>query len=171
MKKMIVSLFAYSLIVLIVFSYTACKREKQENDSFSVAFLTDIHLQPERDAVKGFSQALDTVNMLNPDFIITGGDLILDALAQSYGRADSLNNLFHEVIRRAKMPVYNTMGNHDIYGINLEKSKADPDHPEYGEKMFEKRFGKSYYSLTHKGWKFMILNLRYSPRVTSYFPI
>ena len=149
MKKMIFCLFAVNLAVLIVFSHAACKREKQEKDSFSVAFLTDIHLQPERDAVKGFRQALDTVNILSPDFIITGGDLILDALAQSYGRADSLNNLYQEVIKRAKMPVYNTMGNHDIYGINLERSKADPNHPEYGKKMFEKRYGQSYYCLLY----------------------
>ena len=30
--------------------------------------------------------------------------------------------------------------------------------PEYGEKMFEKRLGHSYYSFEHKGWKFMIIN-------------
>ena len=55
------------------------------------------------------------------------------------------------------MPVHNTMGNHEIYGI-YKKSGADSLHPEYGEKMFEKRLGKSYYSFEHGGWKFMILN-------------
>jgi hypothetical protein len=55
------------------------------------------------------------------------------------------------------MPVYNTMGNHEIYGI-YKKSGADPKHPEYGEKMYEKRLGKSYYTFNYKGWKFMILN-------------
>lgn len=55
------------------------------------------------------------------------------------------------------MPVHNTMGNHDIYGI-YSLSGADPKHPDYGEKMFENRIGKSYYSFNHKGWKFMILN-------------
>jgi hypothetical protein len=55
------------------------------------------------------------------------------------------------------MPVFNTMGNHEIYGI-YEVSGADTTNPEYGEKMFEKRLGKLYSSFDHKGWKFMILN-------------
>ena len=61
--------------------------------------MTDIHIQPEENAVAGFTQALDSVNKLNPDFILTGGDLIMDALGQSYGRADSLYNLYMEVIK------------------------------------------------------------------------
>jgi len=91
------------------------------------------------------------------DFVITGGDLIADALAQTYGYADSLYNLYEEVVQKIDAPVYNTMGNHEIYGI-YEKANADPDHPEYGEKIFETRLGASYYSFDHNGWKFMIIN-------------
>ena len=53
MKKTIFNLVLVKLVVLIaVFIYTGCKNEKREKDSFNVTFLTDIHLQPERDAVK-----------------------------------------------------------------------------------------------------------------------
>ncbi len=145
------------LMVSLLLTDSGCKREKEYKDAFSVAFMTDVHLQPERNAVEGFKQALDTVNSLAPDFIITGGDLIMDALGQRYGRADSLYNLYRDVVSMAKMPVYNTMGNHEIFGI-YRKSGADPANPEYGEKMFEKRIAKPYYSFTHKGWKFMIIN-------------
>jgi len=89
--------------------------------------------------------------------VITGGDLIMDALGQSYGRADSLYKLYMGLQDNFNMPVYNTMGNHDIFGI-YEKSGVDKDHPEYGEKMFESRLGKRYYSFEHKGWHFMILD-------------
>ena len=57
--------------------------------SFSFVFCTDIHVEPERNAVQGFTQAIDTINKLQPAFVITGGDLIMDALGQSYERADS----------------------------------------------------------------------------------
>lgn len=124
---------------------------------FSFVFLTDIHLTPARNAVPGFRQAIESINALHPDFAITGGDLIMDALAQKYSRADSLYDLYQALVRDFNMPVYNTMGNHDIYGI-YKKSGADPQHSEYGEKMFEKRLGKSYYAFDHKGWKFMVLN-------------
>jgi 3',5'-cyclic AMP phosphodiesterase CpdA len=81
----------------------------------------------------------------------------MDALGQSYSAADSLYNLYLETVKNLKMPVYNTLGNHEIYGIYKE-SGADSLNPEYGEKMFEMRMGKSYYSFSHKGWKFIVLN-------------
>lgn len=150
-------LTAKLVITFIIILASGCREKNKEKDSFNVAFMTDIHLQPEQNAVKGFTQALDTVNKLKPDFIITGGDLIMDALGQSYGRADSLYNLYSEVIKKSECQVYNTMGNHEIYGI-YTISGADPANPEYGEKMFEKRLGQTYQSFDHKGWKFMIIN-------------
>jgi len=119
--------------------------------------MTDVHLTYEKDAVPGFNQAIKTVNELKPDFVIMGGDLIMDALGQRYSLADSLYNLYNETVKNFTMPVFNTMGNHEIYGI-YSRSGADPLNPEYGEKMFEKRIGESYKSFMHKGWKFMILN-------------
>ena len=155
-RPSLLSMNFFVIILTISLSLAGCNK-KSKQDSFSFAFITDIHLQPERNAVQGFLKAIDTINYLNPDFVITGGDQIMDALGQRYGRADSLYDLYQETVKALKMPVYNTMGNHDIYGI-YSRSGADPKHPDYGEKMFENRIGKSYYSFDHKGWKFMILN-------------
>jgi 3',5'-cyclic AMP phosphodiesterase CpdA len=124
---------------------------------FTFAFLTDIHLQPELRAMEGFQMAVDKVNELNPDFVITGGDLIMDALGVSYERADSLYDLYLASESGFKMPVYNTLGNHEIYGLYKE-SGSDTTHMEYGKKMYEKRLGKRYYSFDHKGWHFIILD-------------
>lgn len=162
MKKNSITRFilksSISLILSFFLLFIGCKKEKSvKEETFGVAFLTDIHLQPEKKAVEGLTQALDSVNNLKPDFIITGGDLIMDALGVSYGRADSLYRLYQETIKKSNSPVYNTMGNHEIYGI-YDKAEADPEGEEYGEKMFEKRFGESYYAFEHKGWKFFIIN-------------
>jgi len=124
---------------------------------FSFAFLTDIHLQPERNATEGFRAAIDKVNELNPDFVITGGDLIMDALGVSYGRSDSLYNLYIEMAEGFNMPVYNTLGNHEIYGW-YEMSGADRDHEEFGKKIFENRLGKRFRTFEYKNWKFIILD-------------
>lgn len=48
------------------------------------------------------------------------------------------------------------------------ESGADTLNPEYGEKMFEKKMGKSYYTFNHKGCKFMVLNSIEDTRKTSY---
>ncbi|OFX26823.1 MAG: hypothetical protein A2041_06445 [Bacteroidetes bacterium GWA2_31_9b] len=157
MKHLLLKVIVISLVAISTFSSCENKSGNKEKDSFSFVFITDIHLQPEKNATIGFKQAIDSINKLNPDFVLTGGDQIMDALGQSYQRSDSLYNLYNDLSKEFKMPVYNTIGNHDIYGI-YSKSGADKNHPEYGIKMFEKRIGKTYYSFIHKGWKFMALN-------------
>ncbi|MCK4466208.1 MAG: metallophosphoesterase [Bacteroidales bacterium] len=161
MKKSSFSKFAVILSISL-FLITSCRNEKpgSENSSentFSFAFLTDIHLQPEKNAVEGFQQAIDTLNKLKPDFVITGGDLIMDALAQTEGRADTLYNLYLEAIKEIDMPIYNTIGNHELFGI-YEKSGIDPSHELYGDKMFINRIGEKHYAFNHKGWRFYILD-------------
>ena len=147
--------FLYSLILL--FGCQSGKVKLDKENEFSFVFMTDIHVQPEKNATQGFRQAIDSVNKLNPDFVITGGDLVMDALGQNYERADKLYHLYTDCLKNFKMPVYNTMGNHEIFGI-YKKSGVEKSHPEYGEKMYENRLAKRYYSFDHKGWHFMILD-------------
>jgi predicted phosphodiesterase len=148
MKNQISLIRTILAAIIIVLFLSGCNRNKQSSEEFSFVFMTDIHLTDERRAVE---------NNLKPDFVITGGDLIMDALGQRYSRADSLYNLYLNTVKEFKMVVHNTMGNHEIYGI-YSKSGADHSNPQFGEKMFETRIGESYYSFDHKGWKFMILN-------------
>ena len=128
-----------------------------DTGGFSFIFMTDIHLQPELEAPAGFGRAIDSVNALAPDFVITGGDLIMDALGEGYGRADSLYALYDSMQGLLGMPVHNTIGNHEIFGI-YEESNVPADHPEYGKRMYETRIGPRYYSFDHKGWHFMVLD-------------
>jgi len=46
-------------------------------------FMTDVHVAPERHATEGFLQAIDTINKLAPDFVISGGDNILKLISFS----------------------------------------------------------------------------------------
>lgn len=152
---------AFALIGALLIFLSACTpktdAKKEEVESFSFAFMTDIHLQPERNAIDGFRLSIAEVNYLKPDFVITGGDLVMDVLGVSYDRADSLYDLYDKEIQALEMPVYNTMGNHEVFGL-YEKSGIDPSHPEYKFGMFEQRIGEIYYSFDYKGWHFMILN-------------
>lgn len=143
--------------LLLALLCSGCCRKSTETTEWSFVFMTDIHLQPELQAVEGFSRAIDSVNARRPDFVVTGGDLIMDALEVGYGRADSLYNLYLETARRFQVPVHNTMGNHEIFGL-YNSSGGEPDHPEYGKQMFENRIGPRYYSFHHKGWHFLILD-------------
>ena len=144
-------------MILVGCNQPSSKTAVNEEDEFSFAFLTDIHLQPERGAEAGFQWAIREVNNLQPDFVITGGDLVMDVLNQSYGRSDSLYNLYEELSGKFEMPVYNTMGNHENFGWQRNEEGIE-QHPEYGKAMFEQRIGPRYYSFDHKGWHFIILD-------------
>jgi len=142
------------VFIALILSYMGCERRAVE---FSFAYLTDIHVQPELNATKGYKKPIDVVNELNPEFVITGGDLIMDALGVPYERADMLYSLYNQTTRAFKMPVYNTIGNHEIFGLYV-MSGVDTNHPKYYKKLYEDRVGKRYYSFDYKGWHFMLLD-------------
>ncbi len=153
--------FTTSLTIVFIALFTTILQKpltaQSKAENFSFAFMTDIHVQPEKNAEKGFLQAIQSVNKLKPDFVITGGDLIMDALGQKQSRADSLYQIYMNCSKSFKMPVYNTIGNHEVFGL-YTSSGISPEHPLYGKKMFEKYLGKCYYSYNHKGWHFMVLD-------------
>ena len=157
--KNIIYLLSFAFIIVFNYSCVSQKTDKSltvADSTFSMVFMTDIHLQPELNAIEGFRKAMDSINKLKPNFVITGGDLIMDALAQNHSRADSLYDLFNHEIKRLTVPVYNSIGNHELFGV-YEKSGIDTMDAMYGNKMFLQRIGKTYYSFKFKQWKFFVL--------------
>lgn len=142
-------------ILSLLLIYAACGSSSRPD--FTFVFMTDIHLQQEKKAVEGFTKTIEKVNKLKPAFVITGGDLIMDALEATYEQADKLYNLYVETAGKLEMPLHQAPGNHEIFGL-YEKSGVDPAHPEYGKKMFARRIGKTYHSFDYKGWHFMVLD-------------
>lgn len=149
----------FAVIMAVTFLHSTCifAQTKKDTESFQFAFLTDIHIKPESGAPKAFSIAIDSVNKLKPDFVLTGGDLVFDVMRGNQKRSDSLFNLYKKLSAGFKMPVYNCIGNHELFGI-YEESDVDSTHPDYKWGMYERHLGKSWYSFIHKGWKFFVLN-------------
>lgn len=144
------------VVFVLIFTGVFCS---QTGYDFSFVFMTDIHVQPEKKAAEGLKKAIDRINVISPDFVITGGDLVMDALAQKFERADNLYKLYDKTMKDLLVPVYNTIGNHEHFGW-YEKSGVEPSHPEYGKKMFKNRLGngKTYFSFAHDGWHFLLLD-------------
>ena len=116
--------------------------------SFSFAFLTDIHLKPE--TVDAFRMVIDTVNNMDIDFVLTGGDMVYDVLRGNQSKADSLFALYKTESSKFNVPVHNCIGNHELFAIYKE-SPEDSLHPDYKYGMYERHLGKTYYSFDHKG--------------------
>jgi 3',5'-cyclic-AMP phosphodiesterase len=145
----------------ILLGFSCADFHQADEQSFRFVFMTDIHVQPELAGDEGFKQAIETVNNLDPkpEFIITGGDLIMDACKQNYERADSLYTMYSELCKNFTMPVYNGIGNHELFGL-FEVSGVQTDHPDYAKEIFKKRLGQgtTYRSFNHMGWHFVQLD-------------
>jgi len=128
---------------------------------FRFVHFTDPHIQPELGATEGVHAAVKKVLSLRPrpDFILLGGDHVMDVLATSRARADLQFNLLAEALKPLGVPTYSTIGNHDVYGWSKTSPVTESD-PLYGKRMFEERVihGPSYYTFDHKDWRFVVLD-------------
>lgn len=115
-----------------------------------------MHLDFNDSTLQYFDNAIKTINKLNPDFIVTGGDNIKDATQPRESYADSLYSLYLSQIKRFNMPVYTGIGNHEVFGVN--NLNIETENPLYGKKMYESKIGRRYYTFSHKGWKFFMVD-------------
>ena len=124
---------------------------------FTFLFLTDTHLQPELNAAVGCDMAFNKARAIKSDFVIQGGDHVFDSLGVPKDRASSLFDLYAKTEQDLALKIHHTIGNHDCFGIYSASGASETD-PLYGKKMFEERFGKTYYSFDHKGVHFIVLD-------------
>jgi 3',5'-cyclic AMP phosphodiesterase CpdA len=105
--------------------------------------------------------AVKKVLSLNPrpEFVITGGDHVMDANKVGPDRAKLQFDLLAEALKPLEMPVYNTVGNHDAFGWS-NMGPGSGKYPGYGKRMFEERVarGPIYRSFDFGGWHFIILD-------------
>jgi len=130
-------------------------------EGFRFAHLADIHVQPALRADEGFRACMAAVHRLKPrpDFILTGGDLVMDVLGAREQSAKMLFDLYTGICKDSDISLYHCVGNHDAFGWS-PKAKVSPDHVSYGKKMVMERLGlpKTTYSFDHKGWHFCVVD-------------
>lgn len=128
--------------------------EQGKAESFRIAHLTDIHIQPELKGNEGFRKCMSVVHELKPrpDLILTGGDLVMDSMATEETRVRMLWDLYKGITKDSDIPVRHGIGNHDVFGICTEKVARD--NPQFGKKMFQDQLEleRTTYSFDHKGW-------------------
>jgi 3',5'-cyclic-AMP phosphodiesterase len=125
--------------------------------SFDFIFFTDTHIEPELSAATGCAMCFKKIHSLNADFAIQGGDHVFDVLGVDQHRADSLYDLYAKTEQDLGMKVHHTIGNHDVWGI-YSRSGAGPADGGYGKRLYEDRFGNTYYALDHEGHHFVVLD-------------
>lgn len=122
-------------------------------DRFSFIHASDTHIDSlNLPRMERFRKMADS---LNADFVIISGDLIRDALRVSEPTARDYYELYLSEIRKFKMPVFSAVGNHELFGIERDKSLVSQEHPLYGKNMFRHYLGPNYYSFNFGGLHFV----------------
>jgi 3',5'-cyclic AMP phosphodiesterase CpdA len=136
--------------------------EEGKRSSIKVAFLTDVHVKPAEVAEAGMRKAFRHVNALKnqPNFIINGGDAIMDALAADKAKTQEQWDVWNKIIgEENRLPIYHVIGNHDVWGWQVKDESIKTD-PLYDKAWAVKQHGMSnrYYAFQKKGWKFIVLD-------------
>lgn len=104
-----------------------------------------------RSGLKVLRQAVQDTNLLDPDFVLTVGDLI-----QGYNRPQQWKQQaseFRRIMERLNRPWFPVAGNHDVYW-DLKDSGRPVEHH---EKNYELTFGPLWYAFEHKNTGFIVL--------------
>ena len=123
---------------------------------FTFVHASDTHIAP---ASVGRTRRLRTVaDSMRPAFLLIAGDLVRDALRVPEAEATSYYDLFMRELGQFTTPAWTVPGNHEIFGIEQDKSGVEATHPLFGRKMYHRYLGPDYYSFTFGGVHFVGLN-------------
>jgi len=136
--------------------------EKEKTKTIRFAHLTDIHVKPGLVPETGMAKALQHVQQLNSkvDFIMNGGDSIMDALEADKQKTQIQWDLFHTILQRENsLPVYHCIGNHDIWGWFVKENKPAVE-KQYGKEWVQEtlQMKNRFYSFTKNRWHFIVLD-------------
>ncbi len=126
------------------------------------AFISDIHVRPGEIPEAGMAKALKHIQQLKPkvNFIINGGDAIMDSLDADKQKTQIQWDLFQTILKNENsLPIYHCIGNHDIWGWFIKENKPETD------RLFGKvwvvetlQMKNRFYSFTKGNWHFIVLD-------------
>jgi 3',5'-cyclic-AMP phosphodiesterase len=138
------------------------ERSKQKR-SVRFAHMTDMHIEPKRNAPAGLTAALKHIEALpdRPDMIITGGDNVMDSLPCDDNWAGVQFSLVKQLFKdNTSLPVKFCIGNHDVWGWDKKNSKTTGDEPFWGKKrpVHEFNLPNRYYAFDQGAWRIILLD-------------
>ena len=135
---------------------------KKPKTSVRMVFMSDIHVKPGAVPEKGMSTALQHIQQQkNIDFIMNGGDAIMDALDATKERTQTQFSLFQNILKKENsLPVHHCIGNHDVWGWFLKTKAGEEQDRLYGKVWVveELQMPKRYYRFTQNKWHFIVLD-------------
>lgn len=110
-------------------------------DSFQFAIVTD-RTGGHRPGI--FQKAVDKINLLQPEFVVSVGDLI-EGYSTDPGAWALEWSEFQTHINNLQMPFFLCVGNHDISNLPMEAE-------------WKRKYGRTYYDFRYQDCHFVVLN-------------
>lgn len=131
--------------------------------SLRLAHITDVHVEPELGAARGFAKCLHHVQSREdaPQLILNTGDSIMDAIEVGAERTQLQWNLWQKILgEECSLPIEHAIGNHDCWGLNRTKSGTTGREPRWGKQWALEGLGlaSAYRSFDRCGWHFIVLD-------------
>jgi predicted phosphodiesterase len=131
-------------------------RKSDPQQRFTFIHASDTHVEPVM--LPRMNRFRELADSKGAQFIVITGDLIKDALRANEALAREQFELYVTELKQFKTPVYSSVGNHDIFGIERDKSLVSTEHPLYGKKMYRHYLGPNYYSFNVGGVHFVAVD-------------
>ncbi|MGH6680102.1 MAG: metallophosphoesterase family protein, partial [Bradyrhizobium sp.] len=97
-----------------------------------------------------FSRAVQLLNLLQPEFVLSVGDLVEGYTTPEQARSQWKE--FQGYVGKLQMPFFYAPGNHDVLTPNMAK-------------VWQEKFGRRYYHFVYKNVLFLVLNAYDGPEV------
>ncbi|MFC1558943.1 metallophosphoesterase family protein, partial [candidate division KSB1 bacterium] len=91
-----------------------------------------------------FKRAVDKLNLLQPEFVLSVGDLIDGGKDNTIEELKAMHDEFDSMVNELNMPFFYTVGNHDITNEGMNR-------------LWKEKHGKPYYHFTYKDVLFLVL--------------
>lgn len=134
--------------------------QESKSSALNIVFLSDVHVNDTDISQEGMRKAFRRANALKPDFIINGGDSIMDAMAADRQKTTEQWTIWNKIFNEEnRLPVYHVIGNHDAWGwqVKDESIKTDPLYNK-GWVIKELKMPDRFYFFEKKNWKFIVLD-------------
>jgi 3',5'-cyclic-AMP phosphodiesterase len=127
-----------------------------------IAYLTDVHVKPGLVPEQGMAKAFQSANTLQPrpDFVINGGDAIMDALEVDKPGTQAQWDVWSRILKSENsLPIHHCIGNHDVWGW-FSKNDALKQDKLYGKQWAVDMLAMPhrYYSFDQANWHFIVLD-------------